>query len=69
MTAYAILDDLIAAYVAHYNAGYADPIKHFTPNDVAAVCVTPLVPPDARCKGIAIRRPTTQIAGFGYVAA
>jgi len=69
MTAYATLDDLIAAYTAHYNAHYSDPIKHFTPDDVAAVCVTPLVPLDARYNGIAITRPTTQIAGFGYVAA
>ena len=69
MTAYATLDDLIAAYVTHYNAGYADPVKHVTPDDVRAICVTPLVPVVARFKGIAIRRPTKQIEGFGYVAA
>ena len=69
MTAYATLDDLIAAYVEHYNAGYADPIKHFTPGHVRAMCVTPLVPPVARLKGIVINRPTKQIEGFGYVDA
>jgi hypothetical protein len=69
MTAYATLDDLIAAYVAHYNAGYTDPMKHFSADDVRALCVTSLVPPAARYNGIAISGPTNQIAGFGYVEA
>jgi hypothetical protein len=69
MTAYATLDDLIAAYVAHYNAGYADAVKHFTPDDVRAICVTPLVPVVARTKGLPVTQVTQQIEGFGYVAA
>ena len=69
MTAYATLDDLIAAYVAHYNAHYADPIKHVTADDVRAICVTPLVPTVARAKGLPVMKVTQQIEGFGYVAA
>ncbi len=69
MTAYATLDDLITAYVAHYNARYADPVKHFTANDVRAICVTPLVPVVARAKGLPVTKITQQIEGFGYVAA
>ncbi len=58
MTAYATLDDLSAAYIAHSNARYADPITHVTPDDVRAICVTPLLPLVARTKGVPVTKIT-----------
>ncbi len=69
MTAFATLDDLIAASIGTSNTHDSDPIKHVTPDDVRALCVTPLVPVVARARGSHSTKPTPQIAGFGYVDA
>ena len=68
--AFTSLDEMAEAYATHYNAGYGDQTdKHFTVEDVKAVCVRKLFKPDARVYGITLNNHTVAIEHFGYVQA